>query len=75
MREGVPATFVVAMFHCIKIFVRLIFVVDLPHKNILPTKISRITVLVLFFSVGTLPFLLLILLTGYSVACTADSSF
>ena len=32
------------MFHRIKIFVHLIFVVDLPHENILPMKISRITV-------------------------------
>ena len=32
------------MFHRIKIFVSLIFMVDLPHKNILPTKIFRITV-------------------------------
>ena len=28
----------------LKIFVRSIFMVDLPHENILPTKISRITV-------------------------------
>ena len=55
--------FFVAIFHHKKIFVCLIFVVDLPHENILPMKISRITVC------------LTVILHSFSFSSSTSSSF